>query len=52
MDKKKCKGVDIVKAEINKFATNSVVEQLKAVKKMYKSGDLSKRNILKQKENT
>tara|TARA_B100000700_G_scaffold330171_1_gene455041 strand:- start:1650 stop:2114 length:465 start_codon:yes stop_codon:yes gene_type:complete len=50
MDKKKCKGVDIVKAEINKFATNSVVEQLKAVKKMYKSGDLSKEEYIKAKK--
>tara|TARA_Y100000590_G_scaffold115704_1_gene132007 strand:- start:1766 stop:2230 length:465 start_codon:yes stop_codon:yes gene_type:complete len=50
MDEKNCKGADIIKAEINKFSTNNVAAQLKEVRDMYKSGDLTKEEYKKAKK--
>ena len=51
MKKKNCKGVDNINAQINKSttSTNNVVEQLKELKEMYKSGDLTKEEYKKAK---
>ena len=50
MDKKNCSGVDTVRAEINKFSTNNVAAQLREVRDMYKSGDLTKKEFKKAKK--
>ena len=53
MKKKKCKGVDIVNAQIKSAktsASNNITEQLKELKKMYDSGDLTKEEYKKAKK--
>ena len=51
MKKKNCKGVDNINAQINKSttSTNNVVGQLKGLKEMYKSGELTKEEYEKAK---
>ena len=52
MKKKNCKGVDNINAQINKSmtSTNNVVGQLKELKEMYKSGDLTEEEYKKAKK--
>ena len=55
MKKKKCKGVDVVNAEIKKknisdSYDNNIANQLKAIKEMYNSGDLTKEEYEKAKK--
>jgi len=52
MKKKKCSGVDKIEAQITNTtaSTNDVVGQLKELKKMYKSGDLTEEEYKKAKE--
>ena len=52
MKKKNCKDVDNINAQINKSttSTNNVVGQLKELKEMYKSGDLTKEEYKKAKK--
>ena len=51
MKKKKCKGVDNINAQINKSttSTDNVVGQLKILKEMYDSGDLTQEEYTKAK---
>ena len=52
MKKKNCKGVDNINAQINKSttSTDNVVGQLKILKKMYDSGDLTQEEYTKAKK--
>ena len=51
MKKKNCKGVDNINAQINKSttSTDNVAEQLKILKEMYDSGDLTQEEYTKAK---
>ena len=51
MKKKKCDGTDKIEAQITKI-TMSITEQLKELKEMYKSGDLTKEEYQKAKKKT
>ena len=52
MKKKNCKGVDNINAQINKSttSTDNVAGQLKVLKEMYDSGDLTKEEYVKAKK--
>ena len=52
MKKKNCKGVDNINAQINKSttSTDNVTEQLKILKEMYDSGDLTQEEYIKAKK--
>ena len=52
MKKKNCKGVDNINVQINKSAvsTDNVAAQLKILKEMYDSGDLTKEEYAKAKK--
>ena len=52
MKKKKCKGVDNINAQINKSttSTDNVAGQLKIIKEMYDSGDLTQEEYTKAKK--
>ena len=52
MKKKKCKGVDNINVQINKStnSTGNVAGQLKILKEMYDSGDLTKEEYKKAKK--
>ena len=52
MKKKNCKGVDNINAQINKSSasTDNVAGQLKILKEMYDSGDLTKEEYIKAKK--
>ena len=52
MKKKNCKGVDNINAQINESttSTNNVAEQLKILKEMYDSGDLTQEEYKKAKK--
>ena len=52
MKKKKCSMVDKIEAQITKTATftNNITEQLKELKEMYKSGDLTEEEYKKAKK--
>ena len=52
MKKKNCKGVDNINAQITKTETftNNITGQLKELKEMYKSGDLTKEEYKKAKK--
>ncbi len=52
MKKKNCKGVDSVNAEINTYSnsTDNIAGQLKILKEMYDSGDLTKEEFTKAKK--
>ena len=52
MKKKNCKGVDNINAQINKSttSTDNIAGQLKILKEMYDSGDLTKEEYTKAKE--
>ena len=53
MKKKNCDGVDIINARIKKTSsTNNVAEQLKILKEMYDSDELTKEEYKKAKEKT
>ena len=53
MKKKNCKGVDNINAQINKSttSTDNVAGQLKILKEMYDSGDLTQEEYTKAKKN-
>ena len=51
MKKKRCDGTDKIEAQITKI-TMSITEQLKELKEMYKSGDLTKEEYQKAKKKT
>ena len=52
MKKKNCNGVDNINAQINKSttSTDNIAGQLKIIKEMYDSGDLTKEEYTKAKE--
>ena len=52
MKKKNCKGVDTVNAQINTSSnsTDNIAGQLKILKEMYQSGDLTKEEFTKAKK--
>ena len=52
MKKKNCKGVDNINAKIDKSttSTNNIAEQLKILKEMYDSGDLTQEEYTKAKK--
>ena len=52
MKKKNCKGVDSVNAQINTSSnsTDNIAGQLKILKEMYQSGDLTKEEFTKAKQ--
>ena len=52
MKKKRCHGVDKIEAQITKTTTftNNIAEQLKELKEMYKSGDLTEEEYKKAKK--
>ena len=52
MKKKNCKGVDNINAQINKstISTDNVAGQLKILKEMYDSGDLTQEEYIKAKK--
>ena len=52
MKKKKCKGIDKIEAQITNTptSTNNIAEQLREIKEMYKSGDLTKEEYKKAKK--
>ena len=52
MKKKNCKGVDSINTQINKskISTDNVAVQLKILKEMYDSGDLTKKEYEKAKK--
>ena len=52
MKKKKCKGIDKIEAQITNTATsiNNITGQLKELKEMYKSGDLTEEEYKKAKK--
>tara|TARA_B100001123_G_scaffold140055_1_gene162761 strand:- start:263 stop:733 length:471 start_codon:yes stop_codon:yes gene_type:complete len=52
MKKKNCKGVDTVNAQINTSSnsTDNIAGQLKILKEMYQSGDLTKEEFTKAKQ--
>ena len=52
MKKKKCSGVDKIEVQITKTSTftNNITEQLKELKEMYKSGDLTEEEYKKAKK--
>ena len=54
MKKKKCGGVDKIEAQITNTATsiNNITGQLKELKEMYKSGDLTEEEYKKAKKKT
>ena len=54
MKKKKCKGIDKIEAQITStsISTNNIAEQLRELKEMYKSGDLTKEEYEKAKKKT
>ena len=54
MKKKKCKGVDKIEAQITSTSTstNNTAGQLRELKEMYKSGDLTKEEYEKAKKKT
>ena len=49
MKKKRCDGTDKIEAQITKI-TMSITEQLKELKEMYKSGDLTEEEYKKAKK--
>ena len=51
-EKKNCQNVDIINAQINKSATSTdnVAGQLKILKEMYDSGDLTREEYTKAKK--
>ena len=52
MKKKKCKGIDKIEAQITNTSTstNNIAGQLREIKEMYKSGDLTKEEYIKAKK--
>ena len=54
MKKKKCKGIDKIEAQITSTptSTNNIAGQLRELKEMYKSGDLTKEEYEKAKKKT
>ena len=54
MKKKKCKGIDKIEAQITNTSTstNNIAGQLRELKEMYKSGDLTKDEYEKAKKKT
>ena len=52
MKKKNCKGVDVINAEIQEtnISDNNIAEQLKVIKEMHNSGDLTKEEFEKAKK--
>ena len=53
MKKKRCYGVDKIEAQITNTITSiSITGQLKELKEMYKSGDLTKEEYQKAKKKT
>ena len=54
MKKKKCKGIDKIEAQITNTSTstNNIAGQLRELKEMYKSGDLTKEEYEKAKKKT
>ena len=50
MKKKNCKGTDGIKASLNESSTSNVGAQLKIVKEMYESGDLTQEEYIKAKK--
>ena len=52
MKKKKCRGLDKIEAQITNTitSTNNIAEQLRELKGMYKSGDLTKEEYKKAKK--
>jgi len=52
MKKKKCKGVNIINAQISEEndSSNNIAKQLKILKKMYDDGDLTKEEYSKAKK--
>ena len=52
MKKKKCKGIDKIEAQITNTSTstNNIAGQLREIKEMYKSGDLTKEEYEKGKK--
>ena len=50
MKKKNCKNIDLVNSEILKYSTQTIVGELKMLKDLYKSGDLTKEEFTKAKK--
>ena len=50
MKKKNCKNIDLVNSEILKNSTQTIVGELKILKDLYKSGDLTKEEFTKAKK--
>ena len=50
MKKKNCKGVESINDQINKSSTSNIASQLKILKEMYDSGDLTKEEYTKAKK--
>ena len=51
LQKKRCHGVDKIEAQITNTTTSiSITEQLKELKEMYKSGDLTEEEYKKAKK--
>ena len=50
MKKKNCKNIDLVNSEILKNTTQTIVGELKMLKDLYKSGDLTKEEFTKAKK--
>ena len=50
MKKKNCKNIDLVNSEILKNSTQTIVGELKMLKDLYKSGDLTKEEFTKAKK--
>ena len=50
MKKKNCKGVENINDQIDKSSTSNIASQLKILKEMYDSGDLTKEEYTKAKK--
>ena len=52
MKKKKCKNINVISAEITKTSSDSenIADQLKTLKELYESGDLTKEEYKKAKK--
>ena len=50
MKDKNCKNIESLKTQINKSSVQNVAGQLKEVRDMYKSGDLTKEEYKKAKK--
>ena len=50
MKKKNCKGVENINDQIDKSSTSNIASQLKILKEMYDSGDLTKEEFTKAKK--